>query len=172
MTETFEEYRDRVLGYLGDLDPIAVQEQTAARLVSLLDGVSSEALAFRPGSGEWCIAEVVVHMADAELAMGWRLRSMLATPGVELAWFDQDEWAQALDYCGRDLDHALDLFATLRRSHLELLRSVPRADWDSCYGVHSFRGRQTVADFVRLEAAHDLSHLRQIERILGAWSLR
>jgi predicted metal-dependent hydrolase len=35
-----------------------------------------------------------------------------------------------------------------------------------CYGVHEVRGRQTVEEFVRLEAAHDLNHLRQIDRIL------
>jgi hypothetical protein len=34
------------------------------------------------------------------------------------------------------------------------------------YGVHEVRGRQTVEEFVRLEAAHDLNHLRQIDRIL------
>jgi hypothetical protein len=28
-------------------------------------------------------------------------------------------------------------------------------------------GRQTVEEFVRLEAAHDLNHLRQIDRILS-----
>jgi predicted metal-dependent hydrolase len=36
-----------------------------------------------------------------------------------------------------------------------------------CYGVHEVRGRQTVEEFVRLEAAHDLNHLRQIDRILA-----
>ena len=43
---------------------------------------------------------------------------------------------------------------------------MPRAWWDECYGVHEVRGRQTVMQFVRLEAAHDLNHLRQIDRIL------
>src|ERR1700675_4000892 len=39
--------------------------------------------------------------------------------------------------------------------------------WVECYGVPEVRGRQTVEEFVRLEAAHDLNHLRQIDRILG-----
>jgi hypothetical protein len=55
----------------------------------------------------------------------------------------------------------------LRESNLRLLQSVPRARWVECYGVHEVRGRQTVEEFVRLEAAHDLNHLRQIDRILG-----
>jgi hypothetical protein len=53
------------------------------------------------------------------------------------------------------------------RSNLRLLESIPRARWVESYGVHEVRGRQTVEEFVRLEAAHDLNHLRQIDRILG-----
>jgi hypothetical protein len=48
------------------------------------------------------------------------------------------------------------------------LESVPRARWVECYGVHEVRGRQTVEEFVRLEAAHDLNHLRQIDQILDS----
>lgn len=167
MAETFEEYRDRVLGYLGDLDPITVQQQTPGRLSALIEGVPAEILPFRPAPGKWCIQEIVIHMADAELAMGWRLRNMLASPGIQLPWFDQDVWSEALEYQNRDLARALELFGSLRRSNLELLLSVPRSRWDSHHGVHSLRGRQTVAEFVRLEAAHDLDHLQQIERILA-----
>ena len=54
-----------------------------------------------------------------------------------------------------------------RESNLRLLESVPRARWVEFYGVHEVRGRQTVEEFVRLEAAHDLNHLRQIDRISG-----
>ena len=59
------------------------------------------------------------------------------------------------------------VFRALRESNLRLLESVPRARWVECYGVHEVRGRQTVEEFVRLEAAHDLNHLRQIDRILA-----
>lgn len=58
-------------------------------------------------------------------------------------------------------------FRALRESNLALLRSVPRQEWDASYGVHDKRGRQTVVEFVRMEAGHDLNHLLQIERLLG-----
>ena len=167
MSETFQEYRDRVLGYLGDQDPIMVQEQTPRQLRTLVSELSSDVLLFRPKDDEWCIVEIVLHMADAELAMAWRLRNMLATPGVQLSWFDENQWSRALDYSRKDIRQALDLFTNLRRSNLELLRFIPRDKWDLYYGVHSLRGRQTISEFVRLEAAHDLSHLRQIEQVLA-----
>ncbi len=65
------------------------------------------------------------------------------------------------------MGHPAGVFRALRESNLRLLESVPRVRWGECYGVHEVRGRQTVEEFVRLEAAHDLNHLRQIDRILG-----
>jgi hypothetical protein len=59
------------------------------------------------------------------------------------------------------------VFRALRESNLRLLESVPRARWVECYGVHEVRGRQTVEEFVRLEAARDLNHLRQIDLTLS-----
>ena len=88
-------------------------------------------------------------------------------PGVALTWWDQAVWAERLGYAQQEASRAAGLFRALRESNLRLLQSVPRARWVECYGVHEVRGRQTVEEFVRLEAAHDLNHLRQIDRILG-----
>ena len=167
MGETFEAYRNRVLSYLGDADPIAVQRATPSEIDRRLRGVAAEDLIRRPSRDKWSIAEIVAHLADAELAMGWRLRNMLANPGVALTWWDEAVWADRLGYARQDASLAAVLFRALRESNLRLLESVPRARWAECYGVHEKRGRQTVEEFVRLEAAHDLNHLRQIDRIVG-----
>ncbi len=167
MTETFEQYRKRVLSYLGDADPIAVQQATPGRLEQRLRDAGPGEAVRRPAPDQWSIAEVVAHLADAELAMGWRLRNMLANPGVALAWWDEAAWAERLGYAQQEPSLSAGVFRTLRESNLRLLESVQRARWAECYGVHEVRGRQTVEESVRLEAAHDLAHFRQIDRILG-----
>jgi hypothetical protein len=167
MPESFAEYQARVLSYLGSRDPIRVQRGTPAALERRVAGLPRSALTRRPSPAKWSIAEIVAHMADAELAMGWRLRGMLATPGVALAWWDQDRWANRLEYAAGPVRAALALFRELRESNLRLLAVVPPAWWDECYGVHEVRGRQTVRQFVIMEAAHDLNHLRQIDAILA-----
>ena len=166
-SESFAEYRARVLSYLGSRDPIRVQRGTPAALRRRLAGVARPTLTRRPAAAKWSIAEIVAHMADAELAMGWRLRGMLATPGVALAWWDQDRWASRLGYSMGPVGAALELFQALRQSNLRLLAAVPAEWWDECYGIHEVRGRQTVREFVAMEAAHDLNHLRQIDAILA-----
>ncbi len=167
MHETFAQYKTRVLGYLGTRDPIRVQRATPAALERRLRSAPRAVLNRRPAASKWSITEITAHMADAELAMGWRLRSMLSTPGVALAWWDQDKWSERLSYATCSPRDTAALFRALRFANLEVLASVPRPTWDECYGVHDVRGRQTVAEFVVLEAAHDLNHLRQIDVILG-----
>lgn len=166
MAETFAQYQARVLGYLGERDPLRVQRAAPAALERRLRGLSGALLTRRPAPMKWSIIEIVALMADAELAMGWRLRSMLATPGVALTWWDQDLWAERLGYAFGSAQEYAALFRALRRGNLRLLQSVPRERWDECYGVHEVRGRQSVAEFVSMEAAHDLAHLRQIDHIL------
>jgi hypothetical protein len=166
MSESFEEYRARVLSYLGHRDPLRVQATTPGRLERLTRGVPVGVLRRRPAPAKWSVAEIVAHMADAELAMGWRLRNMIARPGVRLAWWDEHAWSVVLAYAKTPVARSLDAFRSLRTGNLELLRSLSRRRWTLSYGVHDKRGRQTVADFVRMEAAHDLNHLRQVAAIV------
>src|ERR1700740_765956 len=172
MAETFEEYRNRVLSYLGDEEPIGVQQATPSQLERRLRDLTQDELIRRPPPEKWSIAEIVAHLADAELAMGWRLRNMLANPGVALTWWDQAVWAERLGYAQQEASLSAGVFRALRESNLRLLESVPRARWVEGYGGHEVRGRTTVQEFVSLEAAHDLNHLRQIDSILDRYVAR
>ena len=170
MTESFPEYRARVLAYLGSRDPLGVLRVTPSQLSRLLTGASRAVLARRPAVGKWSVCEIVAHMADAELAMSWRIRNAIASPGVALAWWDESVWADRLGYQNVPWRASLGLFKALRLANLALLRSIPPASWDSYYGTHAKRGRQTVREFVTLEAAHDLNHLRQLKALVQSAS--
>ena len=164
--ESFRSYRLRVLEYLGDRDPMAVLARTAARLETLSAGRLRRALVRGPGPGKWSAAEILGHLADAELAFGWRVRSMLAEPRVQLPAFDQDRWATVGRYATRDPRTSLELFRVLRRSTLALLRRQAPREWRRHVADHELRGRLTLTELVRLEAAHDLNHLRQLAALL------
>ena len=114
MAETFEAYRTRVLSYLGDEEPIGVQQATPSQLDRRQRDVAPEELIRRPAPEKWSIAEIVAHLADAELAMGWRLRNMLANPGVALTWWDQAAWAERLGYAQQGASLSAGVFRALR----------------------------------------------------------
>jgi hypothetical protein len=176
MAETFEAYRTRVLSYLGDQEPIAVQQATPSQLDRRLRDVAPAELIRRPAPEKWSIAEIVAHLADAELAMGCRLRNMLANPGVALTWWDQDVWAERLGYAQQDASLSAAVFRALRESNLRLLESVPRTVGGVLWGPRGTRtangrGVRPLGSGARLEpSSADRPHLQQMSTVYRNWS--
>ena len=165
MAETAQQYTQRLLSYSQGQDPLTLQQAAPEKLATLLRGRSREELTRRPGPDRWSIAEITAHLADAEIAISWRLRQILSTNETPIQAYDQNSWASTFDYANRPVEQSLELFRVLRNSNLTILRSVRRELWEN-YGVHQERGKETVAHVVRMVAGHDLNHLQQIERIV------
>jgi len=164
MQETPQQYTERMLNHSRGKEPLRLQQATPRKLAALTRGLSKKQLTRRPGPGKWSIAEILAHLADAELVVGYRLRLMLASNGTPIQAFDQDAWAETFSYNRRDSKTSLETFRILRQNNLRLLTSVPRRLWGN-YGQHSERGKETVAHAMRMMAGHDLNHLQQLERI-------
>ena len=165
MPESPQQYTQRILKNTDGQDPLRIQQTTPAKLASLLRGKTKKHLARRPAPGKWSVAEIVAHLADAEIAISWRLRQILSSNGVALQAYDQDAWAGTFDYASRDPKHSLATYRALRDANLTLLKTIPKPLWDN-YGVHQERGNESVAHLVRMTAGHDVNHLRQVETIL------
>jgi hypothetical protein len=165
MQETAQEYTQRLLGYGEGKDPLRLQQSAPAKLAALLKGKTGKQLMRRPVPDKWSVAEIVAHLADAELAIAWRIRQILSNNAIPIQAYDQDLWAQTFDYAHRDPRESLATYRTLREANLALLKSVSRKLWDN-YGVHQERGNESVSHVVRMVAGHDLNHLQQVEGIL------
>lgn len=165
MPETAQEYTKRMLSHSEGKDPLRLQQAAAKKLVALLKGKTKKQLSRRPAPDKWSVAEIVAHMADAELVISWRIRQTLAQQAVPIQAFDQEVWAKTFDYAHRDARQSLATFRTLREANIALLKSVPKKLWDN-YGVHEERGNESVNHAIRMIAGHDLNHLKQVESIL------
>jgi hypothetical protein len=166
MKETTKQYIQRVTGYVDGKHPLAVQAATAKKLEKLIKGVSTAKLRKRPAPGKWSVNEILAHLADTEIIIGFRLRMILDTPGTPLAEVDQDAAVTSGHYEKRDPRRSVSLFRVVREANLELLKSLTPRQWKH-YGIHSTRGQETIEQIVHGYAGHDLNHLQQIERILS-----
>jgi DinB superfamily len=166
MPETPREYRKRMLGQLKGQDPLKLQSATPKKLERLLKGVPGAKLRKRPAPAKWSIAEIVAHLADAELVVGYRIRITLGAPGTPIQAFDQDDWVVALHYEKRNVRDSLVQFRVLREANLRLLKTLIPTQWKR-YGMHSERGEESIEMIVQMMAGHDLNHLAQIERIIA-----
>lgn len=166
MKETPQQYIQRILGNLQGQDPLKIQSATAKKLDRLLKGVPALKLRKRPAPGKWSIAEIIAHLADAELVGGYRIRTILGAPGTPIRAFDQDAWAAALRYDKRDARKSLAEFRAYRNANIALLKSLKPDQWKH-HGLHSERGQETVETITAMFAGHDINHIKQIEDILS-----
>lgn len=164
--ETAEQYKARLAAYVDGKDPIEIQRQTPAILAHLIEGVSPEKLKQSPAPGKWSISSILAHLADDEIASGWRYRQMVENSGVTLSSFDQDEWARLGDYGSSDPGEALEMFRLLRAANLRMLARLTAEEWQ-CFGIHSERGKMTVKDLASQMAGHDVNHIEQVRQILA-----
>jgi hypothetical protein len=166
--EQAREYTAAILGLLGDRDPLYVLRTTPQALREAVAALSLDRLSTPEAPGKWSIRHVVRHLADSEIVWGWRLRLVLAQDRPPITGYDQDAWADRLQYGEAPIDEALDEFSALRRTHVRLVSTLDESD-RMRVGVHAERGEESVSHMIKMYAGHDLLHLRQIDRIRAAF---
>jgi uncharacterized damage-inducible protein DinB len=164
--ETPLEYKARILGLMEGRDPVAVQRETAQQLAGLVEDTPKEKLRTRPDPEKWSVAEILAHLAEAEVGSTWRYRQMIEHDGIPLASFDQELWQRLGEYSSRDPEESLQLFRLLRQANLKLFDKLTPEEWER-HGIHAERGRMSVKDLAIQIAGHDINHVEQIRKILG-----
>ena len=92
MSETVEEYVARISG----ISTAAIRSRCWSRRPrrsSLRQHAHAATLAKQPAPGKWSIQEILAHLADVEIVLGYRVRRILETDGVAIDAYDQNRWA-------------------------------------------------------------------------------
>ena len=131
------------------------------------------------GEKTWSAFDVVGHLIHGELT-DWMPRArMILESGETRAFEPFDRWAQERASEGKSLGLLLDEFARLRAENLRELRGLNLKQDDLARrGRHPELGVVTLSELLSTWAAHDLTHLHQISRIMahqyrqavGPWS--
>jgi len=166
MKETVQEYVQRIQGKLAGQDPMKVQSTTAKKLARLIKGAPPAKLRKRPAPEKWSAAEILAHLADAEIVTSWRVRAILGAPGTPIQAFDQDAWVVAGRYSKRDAHKSLEQFRVLRDANLALYKSLSPEQWKH-HGLHAERGEESIERILRMMAGHDINHLEQVAALLA-----
>jgi hypothetical protein len=131
------------------------------------------------GEKTWTAYDIVGHLIHGERA-DWVPRARRILEFGETMPFDPfDRLAQQRESQGRSLPQLLDEFAHLRSENLDALRALnlKQADFER-RGTHPALGVVTMSELLATWAAHDLTHLHQISRVMayqyretvGPWS--
>jgi len=164
-------YVRALLDLLGPRNPLEVLGELLPWLDHRLLGVVDATLRRPEKPGKWSVIDVIQHLADSDLVAGFRSRMVLSEDRPVLQGYDQDRWASEFRYREVSLSQVLDQLRGLRMANLHLWKHLTPAQLER-EGVHSERGPESAGHIIRLMAAHDLVHRRQIDRIFTAAGVR
>ena len=140
---------------------------SAQAIASLIHSLDEESWGRSYAPGKWTFSQILCHLADCELAFGFRMRQALAEENHLVQTFDQEAWAKP--YPSLDGRVGFEVFQSVRNWNLALVRSQP-ATYESRNLRHPERGEMTFGGLLQLIAGHDLNHLSQLETIAASTS--
>jgi hypothetical protein len=146
---------------LGNRDPIDAIRETLGRFRAFSTWSDADfERAYAPG--KWSARQVLVHLAQMELAFGSRARLALTTANYMAQSFDQDRWmARESALGGRD---ALDALVGVGAMNLALFASLSSSDRAATF-THPEYGAISIDWLIHQTAGHQIHHLRQLESI-------
>jgi DinB family protein len=158
---------------------ISLLTRTPAALSALLGDLPETWTKRNEGDNTWSAFDVVGHLIHGERA-DWMPRAKIVLQFGETQAFEPfDRWGHVRESEGKSLGQLLDEFARLRSENLDELRGLHLRPEDfERRGRHPALGVVTLSELLATWAAHDLTHLHQISRIMahqyrqavGPWS--
>jgi hypothetical protein len=158
-------YRDRLLARVREQGTIEALAHSAARVEAVARRLGPAGLARPWAPGKWTGAQVLTHLADAEMAIGFRSRQVLSEPDHRMQEYDESAWMSL--HASTDGEAALEAFLAARRWNLGLWRRLGTEQL-ARVGFHPSRGEEAVETTLRALAGHTLGHLAQLEALLEA----
>lgn len=157
----------------------ALLSRTPAALNALLRDLPEEWTHRNEGENTWTAFDIVGHLIHGDRT-DWMARAKRILEFGETKAFEPfDRLGQERESQGKSLPQLLDEFARVRSEKLDELRALnlSAADLEK-RGLHPALGVVTLSELLATWAAHDLTHLHQLSRVMayqyreavGPWS--
>ena len=129
-----------------------------SKLKQAIAGLTTEDLLAVPVEGKWSIQQLVIHVADAELAFADRFKRVIASDNPTLMAWDQDAYITKLFYADQSAEDAAMEVELTRRQMTRVFKKLPAAAFIRT-GMHTERGKQTLSDVLTYCINHLEHHL-------------
>ncbi len=147
---------------------ISLLTRSPAALNALLRDLPETWTLRNEGENTWSVFDVVAHLIHGERT-DWMPRARIVLQfGETQAFASFDRLGHVRESQGKSLAQLLDEFARLRSESLDELRALNLGPPDLARrGRHPAFGAVTLSQLLATWAAHDLTHLHQISRIMA-----
>jgi uncharacterized damage-inducible protein DinB len=147
---------------LGGIDAREALRQTPVAIERAVERLGAAGLQRSLAPGKWTAAQILVHLAQVETMFQARLRLGLATAGIALQPFDQDDFMRTGGT--DDGNAALAAYLGLRRFALPLIDRLTEAELATPMR-HADYGDISVGWLLAWCAGHERRHLGQLEAL-------
>ena len=147
---------------------IQILEKTPSVLSALLSNLSDDWIYRNEGEKSWSPFDILGHLIHGEKT-DWIPRTKIILEFGEKKTFEPfDRFRQFTDSEEKTLQDLLIEFQSLRKENLETLKSLNlnKNDFQKT-GVHPDFGQVTLRQLLSTWVVHDLSHIRQITRVMA-----
>jgi DinB superfamily len=150
---------------LADRHPLDALRDTPVRIADLTAAWPAAQFDRSYAPGKWTARQILIHLAQTELALGTRARMALSTSPYAAQAMNQDRWmARDAALTARE---ALDAFVAIAGMNRALFASLSDADKATPF-THPEYGELTIDWLMHQMAGHQIHHLAQLERIAQA----
>ncbi|SNY99838.1 DinB family protein [Flagellimonas pacifica] len=115
-------YHNYILS-VGENDLITELGNGKDEFISFLENISKDKLSYAYAEGKWTLAELILHVIDAERVFQYRALRFGRNDKLALAGFDQDIYVPESNAGSRTKKTIIDEYNTVRESTLSLFRS-------------------------------------------------
>ena len=144
-------------------------ESQQGLLLELVEGLTPDQMAARPGPGAWSMSELCGHLLDSDLIGEDRMKRIIAMENPALMGYDENALVARLDYSLIDAREMAEMFRLNRRMMSRLLRAQPD-DALQRRGQHSEYGEVILSGLVKMYVEHVDHHAefgrRKRERLM------
>jgi hypothetical protein len=147
---------------LGDREPLEALADTPWRIRRLVENWTDEDFERTYAPGKWSARQVLIHLAQTELALTTRARFAATADGYTAQAFSQDDW-MPLD-SDASARVALDAYLALRQMNVAMFRCLTPQQRAREF-AHPEYGTLSVWWIAAQMAGHDIHHLKQIGAI-------
>ena len=138
-------------------------------LTATLAKCPKEAWKFKAKPTEWSIHEIIIHIADSEANAALRARMLAAEPGGTIMGYDQDIWANELNYHDQNPEDALQMIKYARLTTYNWLKTLPNEVFDHAVKHPEYDEAYTFEMWLNIYAEHIPEHIEQIKNNIKLW---
>jgi hypothetical protein len=147
---------------LGDREPLEALADTPWRIRRLVENWTDEDFERTYAPGKWSARQVLIHLAQTELALTTRARFAATADGYTAQAFSQDDWMPLDGDASARV--ALDAYLALRQMNVAMFRRLTPRQRAREF-AHPEYGTLSVWWIAAQMAGHDIHHLKQLGAI-------